>query len=348
MQRTRRILSLSTFAMLLASAASGVHAQTACAPGAPQVIIYHAGSLTAAFSQVEKLFTEQTGICVVDAAAGSVDAARRVTAGREPCDIYASADDKDIDVLLKPAGYADYTITFAQGSMVLAYSTASRNASTIVAPNVAFNPPAQIPPVADDWTTQLTQPGVVIAGSNPFLDPSGYRADLMFQLAERRYKVPNLYDTLLTHYTLTRSGDAIGKNFDYQFTYEHSAYAAYLANPAGYRYARLPDEIGLSNPALNRYYEETGIVVPGLHARRSAAVVRVPASRVEWGLTLLNDAPNKANAIRFLRLLLGPEGVAIQRSVGPEPISPAVVSRTDYRELPAALREFVRPVRGEP
>jgi hypothetical protein len=36
---------------------------------------------------------------------------------------------------------------------------------------------------------------------------------------------------LLTHYSVTRTGDAIGKNFDYQFTYEHGAYAAYLANP---------------------------------------------------------------------------------------------------------------------
>jgi ABC-type molybdate transport system substrate-binding protein len=122
----------------------------------------------------------------VDVAAGSVDAARRVTAGLEPCDIYASADDKDIDVLLKPAGYADYTISFARGAMVLADSTASKNAATIVAPNVAFNPPAQIPPVADDWYTQLTQTGLALGGSNPFLDPSGYRSDLIFQLAEPR------------------------------------------------------------------------------------------------------------------------------------------------------------------
>ena len=33
-----------------------------------------------------------------------------------------------------------------------------------------------------------------------------------------------------------------------------------------------------------------------------------------------------------------------QRSVGPEPISPAVVTRSDYREL----RELARSVRGEP
>jgi molybdate/tungstate transport system substrate-binding protein len=316
-------------------------AQSVCPTGSPQLIIYHAGSLTAAFSQVEKLYTKQTGVCVVDAAAGSVDAARRITAGKEPADIYASADDQDIDVLLKPAGYADYNITFAQGAMVLAYTTSSRNAATIAASNVAFNPPSQIPPVADDWYAQLGQTGVTIGGSNPFLDPSGYRADLIFQLAERVYAVPNLYDSLLQHYTLTRTGDAIGKNYDYQFIYEHSAYAAYLANTSGYRYARLPDHIGLSNPDLDDWYERTGIVIPGLHTNRSPHVVRIPATRTRWGLTIMKNAPNPANAIQFLQLLFGPEGVAIQRSTGPEPISPPLVSRSDYRELPPALRSLV-------
>ena len=327
--------------IVFGSMVSLASAQSACPSGSPQLIIYHAGSLTAAFSQVEKLYTQRTGVCVVDAAAGSVDAARRITAGKEPADIYASADDQDIDVLLKPASYADYNITFAQVAMVLAYTTSSRNAGTIVAANVAFNPPSQIPPVADDWYTQLAQAGVTIGGSNPFLDPSGYRADLIFQLAERKYGVPNLYDTLLQHYTLTRTGDAIGKNYDYQFIYEHSAYAAYLANTAGYRYARLPDDIGLSNPDLDDYYERTGIVIPGLHTKRSPNGVRIPATRTRWGLTIMKNAPNPGNAIQFLQLLFGPEGVAIQRETGPEPISPPLVSRSDYHELPAALRNLV-------
>jgi hypothetical protein len=39
-------------------------------PGAPQLIIYHAGSLSAAFAAAEQLFTQQTGVCVTDVAAG--------------------------------------------------------------------------------------------------------------------------------------------------------------------------------------------------------------------------------------------------------------------------------------
>jgi ABC-type molybdate transport system substrate-binding protein len=132
-------------AAILSLCALSASAQTApCAPDAQKVIIYHAGSLTAAFAQAEALFTQQSGFCVVDVAAGSVDAARRVTAGKEPCDIYASANDEDIDVLLKPAGFANFNIKFAQGAMVLAYSTNSRGAATIAAPGV-FSPPTQIP-----------------------------------------------------------------------------------------------------------------------------------------------------------------------------------------------------------
>jgi len=315
---------------------------TPCAPDAQKVIVYHAGSLTAAFAQVEALFTQQTGICVVDVAAGSVDAARRVTAGQEPCDIYASADDKDIDVFLKPAGFANFSIAFARGAMVLAYSTSSRGAATIAGPGV-FSPPTQIPPTAADWTTQLTQPGVLIGGSNPFLDPSGYRSDMIFQLAELRYGVPNLYNTLLGHYTLTRTSDVLGANFDYQFTYEHSALAAYNRTPATYRYLHLPEEIGLSNSELNRHYDDAAVVMPGLHTARSPSVVRVPGSRVTWGLTILKSAPNPANAVRFLQTLFGSQGVALQAAVGPEPISPPRVSFEDWHDLPHALRPYVRP-----
>ena len=106
---TLRFMFLVTAAAVLLLCAP---AKAACPPDSPQLIIYHAGSLTAAFSAVETLFMQQTGVCVTDVAAGSVDAARRVTTGQEPCDIFASADFEIIDLLLKPAGFADYDILF--------------------------------------------------------------------------------------------------------------------------------------------------------------------------------------------------------------------------------------------
>ena len=45
---------------------------------------------------------------------GSVDAGRQITAGGQACDLYAPADYLDIDLFMKPAGYADFTIVFAR------------------------------------------------------------------------------------------------------------------------------------------------------------------------------------------------------------------------------------------
>jgi molybdate/tungstate transport system substrate-binding protein len=284
MQSLKRRLMIATLAVGLSSLAASVHA--ACSPGAPQLIIYHAGSLTAAFSAVETLFTQQTGVCVTDVSAGSVDAARRITTGQEACDIFAAADFKDIDLLLRPAGFADYDILFGQGGMILAYTTNSKSAATIAASGTAFDPPNSVPAVAGDWYTQLMQSGVTIGGSHPFLDPSGYRADLIFRLANQLYQVPNLYDLLLDHYAVIKANDALGTTYDYQIIYQHSALAAYNADATkSYRYALLPDEVSLSNPKRNAQYREAAITIPGLGLPDTETTVTIPATRVVWGLT---------------------------------------------------------------
>jgi molybdate/tungstate transport system substrate-binding protein len=253
-----------------------------------------------------------------------------------------SADFKDIDLLIKPAGFADYDIMFGQGSMVLAYTTNSKNAATIAASGAAFDPPGSVPAVAEDWYTQLMQSGVTIGGSHPFLDPSGYRADLIFRLANQLYQVPNLYDLLLEHYAVVKANDALGTTYDYQLIYQHSALTAYSADATkSYRYAALPDAVSLSDPKLNRRCREAAITIPGLGLPDTDVTVTIPGTRVVWGLTILKSAANPGNAIKFLQLLFSAQGVALQTSTGPTPISPPVVSAKDFERLPLGLRSLV-------
>ena len=40
------------------------------------------------------------------------------------------------------------------------------------------------------WYETLTAPGVRISGAHPFMDPGGYRAHMIFELAQAHYKVP--------------------------------------------------------------------------------------------------------------------------------------------------------------
>ncbi len=328
-------------------------AQADCVqPTDQQLIVYHAGSLSAAFTPVEQAFTCKSGVQVQDVTGGSVDLVRQVTAGGKPADIVASADYVDIDNFLKPAGVASYDIVFARGRMVLAYTASGvgpsgKNLPPIVDPaGPAFSPPSSIPTVVDTWYQTLLTPGVVVGGSHPYLDPSGYRSHLMFQLTQAHYDVPNLYDNLLGHYLVLPAAApanafTLGKQFDFQFIYEHSAQGAALSNP-DYRYAYLPDDVDLSNPANNDFYKQAVVTMPGLGIAGSEPSVDVQATRTAWGLTILKSARNRENAIKFIQLLLAPGdiGQSTLQKVGPAPISPAVVSADDYQQLPAELRSL--------
>jgi molybdate/tungstate transport system substrate-binding protein len=317
-------------------------------PSNEQLIIYRAGSLTRAFKPLEEIFTCQTGIQVKDFAMGSVDAGRQITAGGQASDLYAPADYLDIDLFMKPAGYASFNIVFASGRMVLAYSVkglATKKLPPIAEPGSAqFDALKSVPKAAKNWYEILTMPGVAIGGGNWFLDPGAYRAPMIFQLAEAYYKVPNLYNNMLGHMVIAgadTSGTALGRVFDFQFTYEHNARATAIPNP-DYRYVDLPDEINLSDPAKDAYYRQNAIVVlPGLGTARSARTIAVLGAHVAWGITLLKDAPHKESAVKFLQLLLGPTGTALLKENGPAPLSPALIEAEDLRELPKSLRPLV-------
>ena len=336
----RRTFLLTLFLVSVAAAQT-----TNCAPpSGQQLIIYRAGSLTRAFAPIEKAFTCETGIQVKDNAMGSVDAGRQITAGGQACDLYAPADYLDIDLFMKPSGYASFDIVFAHGRMVLAYSPSGLAAKKLPPIAEASSGSGSVPKAVAKWYEILTMPGVAISGGNPFLDPGAYRAPMIFQLAQDYYKVPNLYNNLLEHVVTPgqNSGATIGKEFDFQFSYEHNARATAAGNP-DYRYVELPDEINMSDPAKDAYYKQHAIVVlPGLGTSSSARTIPVPGAHVAWGITLMKDAPNKENAIKFLQLLLSPAGTRSLNENGPAPITPAVVSAVDFRKLPEVLRPLVK------
>ena len=222
---------------------------------AGQLNVCHAGSLQLAFTQLEKEFTAQhPQVELKDISGGSVALAGRLAAGLQPCDVYATADYQNIDLLLKPLGLADYTIVFAKGRMVLAYLATDPKTHGIAAAG-DFRPPTSIPNAAPEWYQILLAPGVRISSSHPFLDPGGYRAHMIVRLAQMHYNVPNLSNLLLEHLTISAAAGAdaanrptLGRDYNFQFMYEHSAVAAAKSNPS-YRYVALPDRIDLSTAA---------------------------------------------------------------------------------------------------
>jgi ABC-type molybdate transport system substrate-binding protein len=240
--------------------------------------------------------------------------------------------------MLKPPRLADYSIVFARGRMVVAYLATDTKAQAL-AVDGAFAPPASVPRVGETWYTALTAPGVRIGGAHPFLDPGGYRAHMIFELAQAHHRVPALYNALLQHYVVNPAdpalpAPALGRDFDFQFTYEHSAAAAAKRDPS-YRYATLPPEIDLSG-TVGQLYPQSRVILPGLGTPRSAPSVAIPASTVEWGVTIAANTRHRDAAVAFVAALLGPVGHAALAANGPAPIVPRA-SRRDAARLPKAI-----------
>jgi len=352
-------------------------------PTGAQVIVWHAGSLSTAFTALETAFTCDTGIAVVDNSAGSLDMIREIVAGGQPADVVAPADYQDIDLLLKPGGYANYTIKFAQGQMVLAYCIAATSTTTypkavcggasggvINFPHTSFSPSGPyyatgVPAAPTNWYsvlttsyTSTTKP-VVISTSNPNLDPSGYRAPMIFNLAQIYYDVPNLYNDLLEHVLVTPASGIANSTpssyqiggaspvgaYDYSITYEHSAYANWQNDP-NYFYVTLPEQINLGYSSYNTTYNEAVVKVPDVTGN---GLVTIPGTQVVWGVTILKNAPNQSNAVQFLKYLLEPAGPGQTALIadGPEPInvpSPytaEVATEQEWKNIPAALQGYV-------
>jgi hypothetical protein len=70
-------------------------------------------------------------------------------------------------------------------------------------------------------------------------------------------------------------------------------------------------------------------------------LIAIPGNSVIYGVTIMRTAQNHANAITFLRYLLGSNGQADLEPSFFKLISPVKVSRDDYRNIPSELRPYV-------
>ncbi len=238
--------------------------------------------------------------------------------------------------MLKPARLADYTIVFATGRMVLAYLATDPKASR--APRV-----------------RVVQSAVVGSAGEPRLVR---RADRVRCAHQRRAsvhgsrRVPHAHDLRAGAVALQSAGSlqraaaalpgerrrsvghspapALGKDFNFQFTYEHNAAAAAKRDPS-YRYAMLPMEIDLSSTREDLY--PSGVTIPGLGIPGSSASVTIPASPVAWGVTIPGNAPNRDNAVAFVEQPSRPNGRAALTANGPTPMPSR--ARLSFR-LPAS------------
>jgi len=303
--------------------------QPTAAPERPalegKLIIFHAGSLTVPMDELAEAFqAKYPGVTFETEASGSRSAARKISELGREADVMMSADYTVIDSLLIP-DFADWNIQFARNTMVVAYTDQSKYADEIN---------------SDNWYEILTREGVVYGHSDPDADPCGYRTLLVWQLAEKHYDVPGLYQALDEHcppgnvrpksvelIALLESGD-----MDYAFEYRS------VAVQHGLKFIELPDEINLSRVEQADFYKQATVEVSG---KEPGTTVTQTGNPIVYGVTVPKNAPSPGMALEFVKFLIGSEGQAIMEQMGQPPIVPPVAG--DVTSVPDELKDMVVP-----
>lgn len=299
--------------------------------------VLHAGSLSAPFEEMEKVFEERfPNVDVQREVAGSTKTIRKVTELNKTCDVIASADYSLIPLMMYPE-YADWYIQFAKNSIVIAYTNDSRYAEEIN---------------QDNWYEIWRRPDVKFGFSNPNDDPCGYRSQMTIQLAELYYNDSSIYDDLIEKNTNLRMtfengtyilrmpnseeinpSDKImirsmemelihgldAHEIDYYFIYRS------VAEQHNERFLELPPQIDLSSVEYADTYKKAQVV-------QSSGNI-VTGKPIVYGITVPNNAEHRDLAIEFVKLVLSEDGQKIFDELGQPPIGPAIGSGNVPQEL---------------
>ncbi|MGM0665962.1 MAG: tungstate ABC transporter substrate-binding protein WtpA [Bacteroidota bacterium] len=268
-----------------------------------EIIIFHAGSLSVPLKEAAGEYMKTNpGIDIKLEGAGSVACARKITELNKPCDIMASADHKVIEKFLMP-GYSDWNIWFATNELVIACHEKSKYVDLIN---------------ADNWYDILARKDVVYGRSDPNADPCGYRSLMMFKLAEDYYEQDGLTEILVTkdlNMVRPKEVDLVAlmetRALDYIVQYKS------VCEQHGLDYISLPPEINLSDPSFEDLYNTVSVDITG---DRPGETIEIQGSSMIYGITLLNDAPNREAAVDFLHYFLGEEGRSVIRKNGQTPL----------------------------
>ncbi|KAA0258858.1 tungstate ABC transporter substrate-binding protein WtpA [Deferribacter autotrophicus] len=289
-----------------------------------KIIIFHAGSLSVPFAQLEKEFEKKyPQYDVVREAAGSRACARKITELKRPADIMASADYKVIDNLLIPE-YAKFNIHFVTNEMAIAYTEKSKYADEINARN---------------WPEILLRKGVKVGHSNPNLDPCGYRSMLVAKLVERYYGINGFFEKLFGYGESYENGEENKKKvvvrpketdllglleahaIDYLFIYKS------VAKQHGLKFLELPKEVSLGDSKLADYYKSATFKITG--KKPGTWIVKKGAPMV-YGITIVEHGDklplNKEGAVKFIKFLLSEKGKEIMERNGQKFIEPSVIT----------------------
>lgn len=298
-------------------------ALSACERSQPTLTVFNAAALGPPLRDALRAFAgDPARVLVAQENAPSLEVIRKMTELGHTPDVLAVADEALLPALVVPA-HARWYVRFGTNALVLAYGPRARFAEEITTAN---------------WWRILQRPGVQVGRSDLRVDPSGYRADMVMQLAETFYGEPGLTARLratIPGRNVRRAEADLSAHLevgelDYGWTYEN------LAIAHGLRYVRLPAEIDLSQPAFAARYAAASVSLSGPEGQPPLVLRGAP---IVFALTVPDHAAEPTLALEFVRFLLSPAGATVLRHSG----FTALATPEFVGEVPPTLRELARP-----
>ncbi|MCD4768796.1 MAG: extracellular solute-binding protein [Bacteroidales bacterium] len=292
------------------------------------VIVFHAGSLSVPIKEVVNRYEEMNpDVNIQLEGAGSVTCARKITELMRQCDIMISADYRIINQMLIPE-YASWNAIFASNSMVVAYTDKSYRAGEIDESN---------------WYEILLDERSIYGRADPDADPCGYRTLLTFKLAGILYDKPGIADVLAVkdvNMIRPKGVDLVAlleaNVVDYIMEYRSVAAHHKL------EYIELPPEINLSDQRFENLYRSVSVLITG---SKPGENIEISGGTIAYGVTLLDGAPQKEEAVKFLSFYLSDIGLGIIEKSGQTIIKPAEIFGQDH--IPEVLYDLLMEEKQE-
>ncbi len=292
---------LTTAAAMIAAtltiSSTAAHADT--------IRIAYAGSMGVVMDKgLGPAFSKQTGDEFQGIGQGAYGLARLIAGGQVQADVFVSITPGPIRIL-QDAGLVGQAVPVASTSMVIVYNDKGPYAAQFAAARKG----------KAEWWKVLETPGLKFGRTDPATDPQGQNIIFTMLLAERYYKQPDLDAKVLGDVTNPQEVFAEGSvmarvqagQLDASSGYESAAVSAKMP------FIALPDEINLSNPALqSEWYDKVSFNLPGKDGKPK----EIKPQPMVFYAAVLKNSKNPSGAAHFLDFLTSAEGRKIFKDNG--------------------------------
>src|SRR5258708_15559141 len=227
---------------------------------------------------------------------GAYCLARQLEGRLLQADVFVAITPGPVDIV-KKAGMIGPAVPVASTQMVVAYS-----------PNSKFVPDFEAAAQGKkNWYEVLQASGLRFGRTDPATDPQGQNIIFTMLLAENFYKRPGLADKILGGYQNPQQIFTEPSLLSRLEAGQIDGSSGYLSATRSHHlpYIELPDEINLSNPAMEAaWYKnvEFSITLPG------GKVATLNTQSLVFYATVLKDTKQPALAQKFVEFLQSPHG----------------------------------------